>query len=187
MYRKAFVAAFVLSLFTSAIIETTFVNSAVCHDTLNISVNSPQNKTYTTNNISVSISASDPQMHIGPESVAYIVDGGPQVIIATVHIGMHSLTGNTVLSLPNGPHSLVGIAITWFNGTDGVFYSSPVYFTVSSDFSCTPTPTFTPSQNPTPSESAATLNLPFQYALAIAAAIIIVAVAMAIILKKRHG
>jgi hypothetical protein len=39
-----------------------------------------------------------------------------------VHVGMHSLTGNTVLlSLPNGPHSLVGIAITWFNGTDGVF------------------------------------------------------------------
>jgi predicted secreted protein len=139
MNRKGFAVAFVLAFFSSVIVETHLVNNAVCHGTLNISVNSPQNKTYTTNNISVSISASDPQMHIGPESVAYIVDGGPQVIIATVHVGMHSLTGNTVLSLPSGPHSLVGIAITWFNGTDGVFYSSPVYFTVSSDFSCTPT------------------------------------------------
>jgi hypothetical protein len=116
-----------------------YTNSTVIFTTgkttpsLIVVVNSPQNRTYTSNNVPLSISASDPELHIGPESVAYSVDGGPQVTIATVHVGMHSLNGSTVLSLPNGPHSIVGIGITWFNGTDGVFYSSPVYFTVESD------------------------------------------------------
>jgi hypothetical protein len=142
--------ALVLSLLFSVVAGMHLVDDAVCSDTLIVVVNSPQNRTYTSNNIQVSISASDPEMHIGPESVAYSVDGGPQVIIATVHVGMHSLNESTVISLPNGVHSIVGIGITWFNGTThGVFYSSPVYFTVNSDSPSSPAPQ--PSETfPTP-------------------------------------
>jgi len=112
---------------------------------LTVVVNSPQNTTYTSNDISITISASDPTLNIGPESVAYSIDGKPQVIIGTAGVGMHSLTNNTTLSLPNGVHTIVGIGITWFNGADGVFYSSTVTFKVESP---TQQPTTEPSQTP---------------------------------------
>jgi hypothetical protein len=152
MKRTALALTLILALLISAVAGTCLVDNAVCRGSLTVVVNSPQNGTYTSNNIAVSISASDPEMHIGPESVAYSVDGGTQVIIASVHVGMHSLTGGTVLSLPNGVHSIVGVGITWYNGTDGVFYSSPVYFTVDSPYSYVPAPTpgTSPSSTPTP-------------------------------------
>jgi hypothetical protein len=129
-----------LALLFSVMVGMHLVKDAICEGTLIVAVNSPQNRTYASSNISVSISANDPEMNIGPESVAYSVDGESQVILASVHVGMHSLTGSTVLSLPNGIHSIVGIGITWFNGADGVFYSSPVYFTVDSDSTSLPEP-----------------------------------------------
>jgi len=126
------------------------IDIAVCTGTLTVVVNSPQNKVYTSSNIVVSISASDPNVQTGPDSVAYSLDGGPQVIIGTApHLGMHSLDGTAELSLPNGMHSIVGIGITWFNGTtDGIYYSAPVYFTIDSPTNYVPTPT--PSASPKP-------------------------------------
>jgi hypothetical protein len=107
-------------------------------DTLIVVVDSPENRTYTSNSVTVSISASDPKAIIGPESISYILDGGPPVVIATVDVGSHTLNGSTVLSLPNGEHGVIGIGTTWFGGADGIFVSAPVYFTVNSDF--TPSP-----------------------------------------------
>ena len=102
--------------------------------TLVVTVDSPRNETYLSNRIPVSVSASDPNLQIGPQSVAYLLDGGPQVIVGTTEtLGMHNLSNSTVLSLPDGSHSLVGVGITWFNGADGVFYSQPVYFTVDTN------------------------------------------------------
>jgi hypothetical protein len=60
------------------------------------------------------------------------------VVIKEVPVGIHSLNGSTVLSLPDGAHSIVGIGTTWFGGADGIFTSAPVYFTVNSD--STPSP-----------------------------------------------
>ena len=99
-------------------------------------VDSPQNKTYTTNYVPVFISASDPTKNIGPESIAYSLDGGDKQTIASVHVGAHSLNGSTGIFVPDGSHSLVAIATTWFNG--GVYRSAPIYFTINTS---PPTPT----------------------------------------------
>lgn len=96
-----------------------------------ILVDSPQNKTYTTQYVPISISASDPTKHIGPESIAYSLDEGPLHIIAKIPVGAHSLNESTVLVLPDGSYNVVAVAITWFNGADGIFRSSPIYFTVN--------------------------------------------------------
>jgi hypothetical protein len=130
---------------------------------------SPQNKTYTSNNVPISITASDPSHTIGPQSVAYRIDGGPQVIIGTVGLGMHTLTNSTILSLPDGPHSLIGVGITWFNGADGVFYSEPVYFSINTKPSPSPSPPPIPTPTvsmtfpqPSPSPTQATTSTPSQ-------------------------
>jgi len=131
-------------------------DEAVCNGTLIVTVNSPQDKVYTSHNVPISISANDPAKLTGPESVAYSLDGGPPVIIATAPLGMHSLNGSSVLSLSNGRHKIVGIGITWFNGTtDGIFFSKPIYFTVDSpvDYVPTPSPTASPSPSPEPTST----------------------------------
>jgi hypothetical protein len=152
MKRTALALTLMLALVISVIVGTHFIDHAVCKGTLIVVVNSPQNGMYASYNVVVSISASDPELHTGPDQVAYSLDGGPRVVIALASCeGLHSLNGSTVLSLPNGVHSIVGIGITWFNGTtDGIFYSAPVYFTVDSPTSYIPTPTPSASPFPTP-------------------------------------
>lgn len=105
MKRKALALIRILALAILLNFGIYFVDQAACSGTIIVTVNSPQNKVYTSPDVAVSISASDPEMNIGPESIAYSLDGEPQVIIATVPVGMHSLTGSTVLSLSNGAHT----------------------------------------------------------------------------------
>ncbi len=132
MGKKAL--ALILLLLLSIAAGFHLVDRANCRGTLIVVVNSPQNRTYNSNDISLSVSATDPELLTGPESIAYSLDGGPQTIIATVQAGLHSLSEITMLSVPDGSHSIVGVGITWFNGTaDGIFYSSPVYFTVDTN------------------------------------------------------
>jgi hypothetical protein len=184
MKRRVLALTLVLALLFSVLVGMCLVDDAVCGDTLIVVVNSPQNRTYTSNDVSVSISASDPQGHIGPESVAYSVDGGPQIVIATVQVGMHSLNGSAVLSLANGTHSIVGVGITWFNGTDGVFYSSPVYFTVNSASGYSPTPVLSPSPEPSLSPEPQASE-PFPTVLVVAVSLVIVAVAAGLLVYFR--
>jgi parallel beta-helix repeat protein len=79
-----------------------------------ISIISPENKTYTTSNVSLNFSVSKPTSWIG-----YSLDGQANVTI----------TGNTTISgLPNGLHSL----IVYANDTDRKFGTSEkVYFTIA--------------------------------------------------------
>jgi len=171
MKRKALALILILTL-TILLNFGIYLNEAACSATLVVTVNSPQYKVYTSSDVVVSVSASDPEMNIGPESIAYSLDGEPQVIIATVPVGMHSLTGSTVLSLPNGVHSIVGIGITWYNGTsDGVFYSSPVYFTVNSES--------TPTQEPQLTEQEIILGV------AVIVAVIVAGLGLLVYLIKR--
>jgi hypothetical protein len=149
MKKATFVLTLLLVLAISAFPKTQLINYAVCNGTLIVAVNSPQNRTYTSNSVTVSISASDPEARIGPESISYSLDGAPPVVITEVPVGIHSLNGSTVLSLPDGTHNIVGIGTTWFGGADGIFTSAPVYFTVNSD--STPSPSPTTSQTPSPS------------------------------------
>jgi hypothetical protein len=121
-----------------AVVNFNIDAEAATEDTLIVVVDSPENRTYASNSILVSVSASDPEVIIGPESVSYSVDGEPPVVIATVDVGRHALNGSTVISLPNGEHSIIGIGTTWFGGADGIFTSETVYFTVNSD--STPSP-----------------------------------------------
>ena len=164
-----------------AVVNFNIDAGAVAESALIVVVNSPENRTYTSNSISVSVSASDPKVIIGPESVSYCLDGKPPVVIATVDVGSHTLNGSTVLSLPNGEHSIIGIGTTWFGGTDGIFTSAPVYFTVNSGSSASPAPTQTNS--PTTSQSIPTINpgpmLPVELTPSIV--IIILAVVIAIV------
>ena len=147
MRREAFAVTFILGMAVLMIVIP-FVDEASCSGTLIVTVNSPVDKVYNSYTVAVSISASDPANLTGPESVAYILDGEPQVIIATTPLGLHSLDGSVVLSLPNGIHEIVGVGITWYNGTaDGIFYSEPVHFTVDSPVDYVPT-----SPSPLPSE-----------------------------------
>lgn len=157
-----------------------FIDDAACSGSLVVTVDSPQDKVYTLHNVVISISASDPAMLTGPESLAYSLDGGPQVIIATAPLGMHSLNGSVVFSLPNGRHEIVGIGITWFNGTtDGIFYSTPVYFTVDSSIDYVPTPIPTPYNEPQSTELEVILGV------AITVAVLVAGLGLLIYLIKR--
>ena len=197
-----------ITIYTSAIVlpgHLTFFNinstaniffAANNNRSLTVVVNSPQNKTYASNDIGISISASDPTLDIGPESVAYSLDGKPQIIIGTVNVGMHSLTNSTTLSLPNGVHTIVGIGITWFNGADGVFYSSPVIFNVDSSPVPTPSPSLNPSPSPTqqpaiePSQTPDRPQVKDFAPVIVPASIIllaIVVVGLLVYLRKRRG
>jgi hypothetical protein len=173
MKRTELALMVVLVIWFSVMAGIHLVDYAICSGTLVVAVNSPQNRTYASNSISISISASDPERYIGPESIAYSLDGGPQVVIATVHVGMHNLTESINLLMPNGMHSLVGIGISWFNGADGIFYSSPVYFTVDSDS--------TSSTEPQPSEA-------FPTSLIIASiSVVVLCISLLIYFKKRKN
>jgi len=146
MIKKGLPVTFALAVSLMAIAGFQLINLANC--TLTVVVNSPQNKTYTTSDIFVFMSAADPEMQIGPEAVAYSLDGAPLVIIREQNLGLHSLDANTTLSLPDGSHNIVGIAITWFGGTvHGNFSSPTVYFTVDT-FSASPKPSPSPSPSP---------------------------------------
>ena len=155
MSNKVLPVAFVLMFSFAAIAGLQVISLANC--TLTVAVNSPQNKTYTTNDIFIFISAVDPEMQIGPEAVAYSLDGAPQVIIREQSLGLHSLDANTTLSLPDGSHNIVGIAITWFGGTvHGNFSSPKVYFTVDTSSASpkpSPSPSTSPATSPSPSPS----------------------------------
>jgi hypothetical protein len=160
MRRETFAVTFIFSL-AVLIIVIPFVDEASCSGTLIVTVNSPVDIVYTSSSVVVSISASDPANLTGPEAVAYSLDGESQVIIATVPLGVHSLEGSAVLSLSNGMHEIVGIGITWFNGTaDGIFYSEPVHFTVDSPTDYVPTsPSPLPSEEPQLSEEEAIVGV----------------------------
>ena len=67
MKKATFVLTLLLVLAISAFPKTQLINYAVCDGTLIVAVNSPQNRTYTSNSVTVSISASDPEARIGPE------------------------------------------------------------------------------------------------------------------------
>jgi len=151
MIKKGLPVTFALAVSLMAIAGFQLINLANC--TLTVVVNSPQNKTYTTSDIFVFMSAADPEMQIGPEAVAYSLDGAPPVIIREQNLGLHSLDANTTLSLPDGSHNIVGIAITWFGGTvHGNFSSPTVYFTVDTS-SASPKPSPSPSPSPAASPS----------------------------------
>ena len=152
MRRETFVMAFIFAV-AVLMIKISFVDEASCSGALIVTVSSPIDKVYTSSSVTISISASDPSLLTGPESVAYSLDGEPQVIIATAPLGVHSLNGSVVLSLPNGRHEIVGVGITWYNGTaDGIFYSEPVRFTVNSPIDYVPTFTPVPHEVPQPSD-----------------------------------
>ena len=149
MKKVTFAAALIFALMILMSFEIYFVNEAFCTGSLVVTVDSPQDIVYTSSSVVVSISASDPANLTGPEAIAYSLDGEPQVIISTAPLGVHSLNGSAVLYLSNGMHEIVGIGITWFNGTaDGIFYSEPVRFTVDSPVDYVPTsPTPEPTNN----------------------------------------
>ncbi len=121
---------------------------------LKVTVDSPRNQTYYSDELLVSVSASDPDVQTGPQYVAYILDGNPPVVFGEAPgMGMHSFTNSTIIKVPYGPHNLTGVGITWFNGADGVFYSQPVYFSVDN-----PNPAATPTQTPASSTPMATIE-----------------------------
>ena len=180
MRRVTFVAIFIFAM-AVLMVGISFVGEASCSGTLIVTVSSPVEKVYTSSSVVISISAGDPANLTGPESVAYSLDGGPQVIIATAPLGVHSLTGSAVLSLPNGVHEIVGVRITWHNGTaDGIFFSEPVHFTVDSPIDYVPT-----SPTPFPSEEPQQLGQDIILGVAITIAVLAVGLGLLVYLIKR--
>jgi hypothetical protein len=107
-----------------------------------VTINSPTNNTvYTTNSVTVNITASDPST--GVQSVNYRLDGtNYSGIISGVQPGWHQIQGSTVFSgLPNGNYTLTAVAHSWLTGAIG---TSVAYFTVN-----VPSPSSTPTPSPT--------------------------------------
>jgi hypothetical protein len=157
-----------------------------------VALDSPKNQTYLSNEITVSVSASDPENQIGPGSVAYILDGNPQVVIAeTPRLGLHSFTNSTTIFVSDGSHHVVGVGITWFGGADGVFFSEPVYFTaIEPSPSTTPTSTTTPSPTQTLNPSPTPDNAQDNFApliIAVGLVIIVGVVTLLIVWVKNRG
>ena len=98
---------------------------------LTVTLNSPQNQTYTSNTITISVSAFDLKTQTGVQFVAYIIDDGPpsKSIVRAQSMGVQSLTGEINRTLSDGTHKIVGIGATRY-GADGAFRSEPVYFTI---------------------------------------------------------
>jgi hypothetical protein len=180
MKKVTFAAALIFALMILMSFEIYFVNEAFCTGSLVVTVDSPQDIVYTSSSVAISISASDPANLTGPESVAYSLDGEPQVIIATAPLGVHSLDGSAVLSLPNGVHEIVGVRITWHNGTaDGIFFSEPVHFTVDSPIDYVPTsPTPLPSEQPQ-------LGIEAILGVAVTVAVVVIGLGLLVYLIKR--
>jgi hypothetical protein len=176
--------ALVLTLMSALVVLMVgfpFIDEACCTGSLVVTVDSPEDIVYISSSVVISISASDPANLTGPESVAYSLDGESQVIIATASLGVHSLEGSAVLSLPNGMHEIVGVGITWYNGTaDGIFYSEPVHFTVDSPIDYVPTsPLPLPSEQPQLSEEEVILSV------AVTVAVLAVGLGLLVYLVKR--
>ena len=158
-----------------------FVDEAFCTGSLVVTVDSPEDIVYTSSSVVISISASDPANLTGPEAVAYSLDGEPQVIVATGPLGVHSLDGSVVLSLSNGRHEIVGVGITWFNGTvDGIFFSEPVQFTVDSPVDYVPS-----SPTPFPSEQPQQLGQDVILGVVVTVAVLCVGLGLLVYLIKR--
>jgi len=139
MKRTALVLTLTLTLLFFEVAGTQFVNLADANPeaysssgTSNVSVliMSPENKTYDTNNIQVTITA---EANPGVWYVEYSADGGPFTEVAPGHSIMHNFTESVWLNrLSNGLHNIVAQATAMANNPEGkVTASSQVYFTIA--------------------------------------------------------
>jgi hypothetical protein len=120
---------------------------------LEVSIISPQNKTYDTNNIELIANFG---AFPGVWYISYSLDGGSYIEIAPGHPLSHTLTETLSLSkLPKGSHS-IEVKATAMGGPGGqVTACAHVYFTVTKTLepqlpSPSPTPTSSPTANLTP-------------------------------------
>ena len=109
-----------------------------------VSIISPQNKTYNTNNIEL---VANFGAFPGVWYIGYSLDGGTYIEIAPGHPIAHNLTETVSLNpLPKGTHSIEVKATAMANDEDGTVVDlSKVYFTVTNTLepleSSSPTPT----------------------------------------------
>ena len=117
-----------------------------------VSIISPQNKTYDTNNIELT---ADFGAFPGVWYIGYSLDGGSYIEIAPGHPILHDLTETLSLNqLPKGQHSIEVKATAMANDEDGtVIACSKVYFTVTKTLETLPPPNSTPIVTPMPTLS----------------------------------
>jgi hypothetical protein len=200
MKKTALALILILALLVSTMAGAKLVNWAVANpypytncdsSFVTVSILLPENKTYDTNSILVTIFAG---AYPGVMGVGYSVDGGPITELAPEKWNGHTFNQSVFLNgLSKGSHNIVAKAITWKAPNDILTDYSQVYFTVTKTLepqSPSPSPTVTPTLNPTltPSptstlESGLSLFLPIVALFGIAAAI---GVILLVYFKKRN-
>jgi hypothetical protein len=163
-----------------------------------VSIISPQNKTYASNNIELIVNFG---AYPGVWYIGYSLDGGTYIEIAPGHPLAHNLTETLSLSqLPKGKHSIEVKATAMANDEDGtVIACSKVYFTitkileplVSSSPTLTPTPTPTIgllTLTPTPNEPGSNDSISSPTSALIIAVIVVACVCLiaGLLLKRNH-
>jgi hypothetical protein len=139
MKRTALALTLILALLFSAVARTQVINLAVANpepysssgsSNVNVSILSPENKTYDTNNIQVTIAAG---AYPGVWYVGYSVDGGPFIEVAPGHALVHNFSESVWLNrLSKSSHNIVAQAIAMANNPEGkVTACSQVYFTIA--------------------------------------------------------
>jgi hypothetical protein len=141
-----------------------------------VSIISPQNKTYDSNNVELIVSFG---AFPGVWYIGYSLDGGPYIEIAPGHPLAHNLTETTSLNqLPKGTHSIEVKATAMANDEDGtVIACSKVYFTITKTLEplVSSSPTLAPS--PTIPEYPAPLGI---------TVLTITALAFAVVSRRKH-
>lgn len=159
MKKIALALTLMLALLISAIAGAKLVNWAGANpypytncdsSFVTVSILSPENKTYDTNSILVTIFAG---AYPGVMGAGCSIDSGPLTDLAPGKWNGHTFNESVFLNgLSKGSHNIVAKAITWKAPNDIVTAYSQVYFTITKTLepqSPSPSPTVTPTPTPT--------------------------------------
>ena len=195
MKRTASALTLILAIIVSTIAGAKLVNWAGANpypytncdsSFVTVSVLAPENKTYDTNSIQVTITAG---AFPGVWYVGYSVDGEPFIEVAPGHPLGHTFNESVQLNqLSEGSHNIVAQATAMANNPEGkVTAYFQVYFTITKTLGPqSPSPSPTPTSTPTTSPALHQTELfPTTSVIATIASLTVIGVGLLVYFKKR--
>ena len=183
--------ALVLALLFSTVTEVKLVNwvhanpypYTNCESSfVTVSILSPENKTYDTNNILLNITAG---VYPGIFFVGYFVDGGPLVHLAPEKWDGHIFSQSIWLNgLSKGSHNILVEVGAPETPNNVIANYSQIYFTITKDLEASPSPE--PSSTPTPFARYQPSELEVIIAVAIIIAVFALGLGLLIHLTRKH-
>jgi len=189
MKKTALTLTFILTLLVSTLAGAKLVDWAIANpfpythcdsSFVTVSLLSPENKTYDTNRILVTIFAG---AYPGVMGVGYRVDGGPFTELAPEMWDGHTFNVSVWLNgLSKGSHNIEARATTWEAPNGILTASSQVNFTITKVLE-----TQSPSPVPTVAPTSAPVTEPFPTALVIGSviAVVVIETGSLVYFKKR--